>query len=321
MNALLIIWAAVSVLLLICLVIGYTFVCLLIKRQDIIRSPENGGKSSNLLEPTGDELWTYNIPKFRPFRELPFETAEIRSFDGLTLRADFLRGEPDTGVTVIFCHGYKSEPAFDFAAMYDFYRSLGYNLVYLHMRAHGKSEGKFIGFGALDRFDVQRWTEKAAELFPGTSIFLHGMSMGAASILQSADLELDPAVCGIIADCGFSSTNEVFRNLIGGMYHLPATPFVDIFELVNRMVAGYGFKDGDSVCSMAQSKLPLAYICGDCDRYVPLDMAMRIYDACVQDKTLLIAKGAGHAASFMVENEKYKSLITEFINTHRKEDE
>ena len=145
--------------------------------------------------------------------------------------------------------------------------------------------------------------------------------MGAASILQSADLELDPAVCGIIADCGFSSTNEVFRNLVGGLYHLPATPFVDIFEAVNRMTAGYGFTDADSVRSMEKSRLPLAYICGDCDRYVPLDMAMRIYNACVQDKVLLIAEGAGHAASFMTENEKYRNLITEFINTHRKEDE
>ena len=222
---------------------------------------------------------------------------------------------------MIFCHGYKSEAAFDFAAMYDFYRSLGYNLVYLNMRAHGKSGGKYIGFGVLDRFDVQSWAKKVAELFPDTSIFLHGMSMGAASILQSADLELDPAVCGIIADCGFSSTNEVFRNLVGGLYHLPATPFVDIFEAVNRMTAGYGFTDADSVRSMEKSRLPLAYICGDCDRYVPLDMAMRIYNACVQDKVLLIAEGAGHAASFMTENEKYRNLITEFINTHRKEDE
>ena len=123
MKAFLIVWAAVTVLLLICLVVGYTFVCLLIKRQDIIRSPENGGKSSSLLEPTGEALWAYNIPKFKPFRALPFETAEIRSFDGLKLRADFLRGEPDTHVTMIFCHGYKSEPAFDFAAMYEFYRS------------------------------------------------------------------------------------------------------------------------------------------------------------------------------------------------------
>ena len=313
--------AAVIALLFICFGIGYAFVFLIIRRQDTLQSPETGAESSELLEPTGNALWAYNIPKFKPFRELPFESADIISFDGLRLHADFLRGEPGTKVTMIFCHGYKSEAAFDFAAMYDFYRSLGYNLVYLNMRAHGKSGGKYIGFGVLDRFDVQSWAKKVAELFPDTSIFLHGMSMGAASILQSADLELDPAVCGIIADCGFSSTNEVFRNLVGGLYHLPATPFVDIFEAVNRMTAGYGFTDADSVRSMEKSRLPLAYICGDCDRYVPLDMAMRIYNACVQDKVLLIAKGAGHAASFMTENEKYRNLITEFINTHRKEDE
>lgn len=313
--------AVVIALLFICFGIGYAFVFLIIRRQGTLQSPETGAESSELLEPTGNALWAYNIPKFKPFRELPFESADIISFDGLRLHADFLRGEPGTKVTMIFCHGYKSEAAFDFAAMYDFYRSLGYNLVYLNMRAHGKSGGKYIGFGVLDRFDVQSWAKKVAELFPDTSIFLHGMSMGAASILQSADLELDPAVCGIIADCGFSSTNEVFRNLVGGLYHLPATPFVDIFEAVNRMTAGYGFTDADSVRSMEKSRLPLAYICGDCDRYVPLDMAMRIYNACVQDKVLLIAEGAGHAASFMTENEKYRDLITEFINTHRKEDE
>lgn len=321
MKTVIIVLAVVIALLFICFGIGYAFVFLIIRRQGTLQSPETGAESSELLEPTGNALWAYNIPKFKPFRELPFESADIISFDGLRLHADFLRGEPGTKVTMIFCHGYKSEAAFDFAAMYDFYRSLGYNLVYLNMRAHGKSEGKYIGFGALDRFDVQMWTKKIAELFPDTSIFLHGMSMGAASILQSADLELDPAVCGIIADCGFSSTNEVFRSLVGGLYRLPATPFVDIFEAVNRMTAGYGFSDADSVRSMEKSRLPLAYICGDCDRYVPLDMAMRIYNACVQDKVLLIAKGAGHAASFMTENEKYKNLITEFINTHRKEDE
>lgn len=321
MKTVIIVLAVVIALLFICFGIGYAFVFLIIRRQGTLQSPETGAESSELLEPTGNALWAYNIPKFKPFRELPFESADIISFDGLRLHADFLRGEPGTKVTMIFCHGYKSEAAFDFAAMYDFYRSLGYNLVYLNMRAHGKSEGKYIGFGALDRFDVQMWTKKIAELFPDTSIFLHGMSMGAASILQSADLELDPAVCGIIADCGFSSTNEVFRNLVGGLYRLPATPFVDIFEAVNRMTAGYGFSDADSVRSMEKSRLPSAYICGDCDRYVPLDMAMRIYNACVQDKVLLIAKGAGHAASFMTENEKYRNLITEFINTHRKEDE
>ena len=134
--------------------IGYSFVRILIKRQDNCPSPETGGKCSSLLAPTGPALWEHNIPYFAPFRALPFEELEIRSHDGLTLRADLLRGDADAGVTVIFCHGYKSEPAWDFAAMYDFYKAQGHNLMYLHMRAHGKSEGKYIGFGALDRYDL-----------------------------------------------------------------------------------------------------------------------------------------------------------------------
>lgn len=298
--------------------IGYLFVLMLIRREDNSPSPETGAKSSPLLEPTGAALWKHNIPMFEPFRKLPFEETEITSNDGLTLRADFLRGRSDTDVTVIFCHGYKSNTAHDFAAMYDFYHETGYNLMYVHMRAHGKSDGKYIGFGVLDRFDMQLWAKKAVELFPGTSIFLHGMSMGAATIMQCADLEMPDAVCGIIADCGFSNINEVFRNLIGGMYYLPATPFVDIFELVNRRTAGYGFNDADSVRSLQSSRLPLLYICGDRDRFVPLDMAMRIYNACTQDKELLIVEGGGHAASFMLENEKYTQLVTGFINRHKR---
>lgn len=188
--------AVVIVLIVICAVlalfyaVGIKFVRVLILRQDNFPTPEAGASSSSLLEPTGKALWAHNIPYFRPFRELPFDEISIVSDDGLTLRADMLRGS-GTGKTVIFFHGYKSEPACDFAAMYDFYKSLGCDLIYVHMRAHGKSDGTYIGFGALDRYDVVQWTNKAAELFPDNDIYLHGMSMGAASILQSADLDLN----------------------------------------------------------------------------------------------------------------------------------
>ena len=233
--------AVVIVLIVICAVlalfyaVGMKFVRVLILRQDNFPTPETGASSSSLLEPTGKALWAHNIPYFRPFREKPFDEISIVSDDGLTLRADMLRGS-GTGKTVIFFHGYKSEPACDFAAMYDFYKSLGCDLIYVHMRAHGKSDGTYIGFGALDRYDVVQWTNKAAELFPDNDIYLHGMSMGAASILQSADLDLNKNVRGIIADCGYSDLNTVFRNLVGKLYHLP-TMFVDVFEYVNLLLS------------------------------------------------------------------------------------
>lgn len=228
MKAVLVVLIVICVLLAAAYAVGLIFVRLLIVRQDNFPTPETGARSSSLLEPTGEALWKHNIPYFAPFRDLPFDEVSIVSDDGLRLCADVLRGS-GTGVTVIFFHGYKSEPACDFAAMYDFYNELGCDLMYVHMRAHGKSEGEYIGFGALDRYDVVLWTKKAAELFPENSIFLHGMSMGAASVLQSADLELDGHVCGMIADCGYSDLETVFKNLVGELYHLPVM-FVDIFE-------------------------------------------------------------------------------------------
>lgn len=311
MTAVLIVLIVICAVLALFYAVGMKFVRVLILRQDNFPTPETGASSSSLLEPTGKALWAHNIPYFQPFRELPFDEISIISDDGLILRADTLRGS-GTGKTVIFFHGYKSEPACDFAAMYDFYKTLGCDLIYVHMRAHGKSDGTYIGFGALDRYDVVQWTNKAAELFPYNDIYLHGMSMGAASILQSADLDLNKNVRGIIADCGYSDLDTVFRNLVGQLYHLPAM-FVDVFEYVNLLKAGYGFREASSVRSVSVTEIPLLYICGDCDRYVPKDMALEIFNACKSEKKLLLVPGAGHAASYMCAKDEYEALVREFI--------
>lgn len=311
MKAVLIVLIIICAVLALFYAVGLRFVRVLIRRQDNFPTPETGAGSSELLEPTGKALWAHNIPYFAPFRELPFEEISVESGDGLTLRADLLRGR-GTGVTVIFFHGYKSEPACDFAAMYDFYRSLGHDLIYVHMRAHGKSDGEYIGFGALDRYDVVRWADKAAELFPDNDIYLHGMSMGAASILQSMDLELSEKVRGVIADCGYSELDTLFRSLVGKLYHLPVM-FVDVFEYMNIIKAGYGFKEASSERSVSAARVPLVYICGDCDRYVPKETALRIYDACKSPKRLLLVPGAGHAASYMCARGEYEALIRELI--------
>ena len=311
MKAVLIVLIIICAVLALFYAVGLRFVRVLIRRQDNFPTPETGASSSELLEPTGKALWAHNIPYFAPFRELPFEEISVEAGDGLTLRAELLRGS-GTGVTVMFFHGYKSEPACDFAAMYDFYRSQGHDLIYVHMRAHGKSDGEYIGFGALDRYDVVRWTDRAAELFPDNDIYLHGMSMGAASVLQSMDLELNKNVRGLIADCGYSDLSTVFRNLVGKLYHLPVM-FVDVFEYVNLLKAGYDFKEASSVRSVSAARIPLVYICGDSDRYVPKDMAMQIYNACKSPKRLLLVPGAGHAASYMCAKDEYEALITELI--------
>lgn len=315
MTAVLIVAGA---LLLLLLFSGLAFEFALIRRGVTIKPPGKGVVVSPMLAPTGEELWAYNIPKIKEFNAMETETVYIRSRDGLRLAAKLHRGDKDTDITVICFHGYKSAAVYDFCAISEMYREMGVNLMFPHMRAHGESEGRYIGFGALDCDDAVLWVQKAQELFPGSSIFLHGMSMGAATVMQASDRLPKDSVCGIIADCGYSSANEVFRRLIGELVHLPAFPFVDIFELWNRLLAGYDFRSHDSCASLAKTDIPLVYICGDRDRYVPLDLARHIYDSCAAEKHLLISCGTGHAASYMRDTEKYRSLVCDFIYKHRR---
>lgn len=313
MTAVLII---LGVLLLLLFLSGLVFELALIRRGVSLKPPHKGGVVSPMLAPTGEELWAYNIPKLKAFNDMETETLYITSKDGLRLSAKLHRGSSD--ITVICFHGYKSAAVYDFCAISEMYRDMGANLVFPDMRAHGDSEGRYIGFGVLDSDDVCFWVEKVRKLLPDTSIYLHGMSMGAAAVMQASDKLPEGAVCGIIADCGFASAGEVFRRLIGELVHLPAFPFVGIFELWNRLLAGYDFSSHDSCKSLANTRIPFVYICGDCDRYVPEALARRIFDSCTSQKYLLISHGTGHAASYMRDTEKYRTLVTEFIDNHRR---
>ena len=39
----------------------------------------------------------------------------------------------------------------------DYYLKRGYRMLLVDERAHGDSEGEYIGFGCLDRFDGLKW--------------------------------------------------------------------------------------------------------------------------------------------------------------------
>ena len=291
---------------------GFVFEILLVRRDRPMPTAK-GEIASPLLEPTGTELLAYNATKLKKFNALPLEDVYTESFDGLRLAAKLYRGTGD--ITVICCHGYKSNPTLDYVAISEMYVEKGYSVLFPFMRGHGESEGKYIGFGVLDAHDVRRWVELMQDIFPGNDIFLHGLSMGAASVMNSADMFHNGEVSGIIADCGFTCPHDVFCHLIGKVYHIPRFPFVGAFELANMLLAKYDFHTYDVRFALAESLVPCVYICGDTDRFIPLPMAQSIAAQCEES---LIVHGAGHAASYMMATEEYRKLVNNFIERHRR---
>lgn len=252
------------------------------------------------------------------FLQRPSEHVTIRSRDGLTLHGDLFLAEKPSKRTVILFHGYTSCGMNDCPTMAEYFAERGFNALIVDQRSHGKSEGEYIGFGILDRFDCLKWIEYViGRLGEESEIVLYGVSMGASTVLMtSGSDDLPQNVKAIISDCAFTSPYDVFTHILKRDYHLPPHPIMDINERMCRKKAGYGFKDYSTIDAVKKAPCPILFIHGKDDSFVPTEMTIRNYNACKGEKMLLIVDNAGHAASLYENKELYESTVTDFLDTY-----
>ena len=235
------------------------------------------------------------------------------SEDGLRLHAVYFPNH-DSKKVAICLHGYTSQGMSDYIGLSDYYLKHGFGMLLPDARAHGQSEGEYVGFGCLDRYDLLGWIhwviEKCGE---DVEILLHGTSMGGATVLMASGLALPPQVKGIVSDCGFTSPKEVFTHVLHSMYHLPAFPMIQIADRLNKRNAGYGLDECSAAREVRKAKVPILFIHGEKDVFVPCWMCEEIYKNCASPKTKLIVKDAGHGESYYKDTEGYEAALDSFI--------
>lgn len=243
----------------------------------------------------------------------PHSDVYMESYDGLRLHAVYFPAARDAGRAVICFHGYTGEGLSNYAAMAEYFLKHGYAVLLPDARAHGQSEGEYIGFGCLDRQDALGWINWVIrECGEDVGIMLHGTSMGGATVLMASGLDLPDNVKGIVSDCGFTSPREVFTHVLNNMYHLPAFPAIQGADLINRKLAGYGMDECNAKYEVQRAKVPILFIHGDADTFVPCSMCHEIYDNCRSPKRILIVEGASHAESYYKDMETYEKALDEF---------
>lgn len=243
----------------------------------------------------------------------PHSDVYMESYDGLRLHAVYFPAARDAGRVVICFHGYTGEGLSNYAAMAEYFLKHGYAVLLPDARAHGQSEGEYIGFGCLDRQDALGWINWVIrECGEDVGIMLHGTSMGGATVLMASGLDLPDNVKGIVSDCGFTSPREVFTHVLNNMYHLPAFPAIQGADLINRKLAGYGMDECNAKYEVQRAKVPILFIHGDADTFVPCSMCHEIYDNCRSPKRILIVEGASHAESYYKDMETYEKALDEF---------
>lgn len=237
------------------------------------------------------------------------EDLYIDSFDNLKLHALFINNS--TNKTIICVHGYKAKDGlYDFGMSAKFLNSLGYNLLFVDNRAHGLSQGKYIGFGVLDSIDVNSWVDYLVTNMNQETIILYGMSMGAATVMNAQNNK----VKAIIADCGFASGYDEVVYQIKKMYHLPAFPLVPISNILLKLLAKYSLKDKEAYISIKNYHNNLLIIHGGKDRFVPTSDAYKIFDNATCHKKILIVPGASHAKSYLKDTKLYEETFKEFLD-------
>ncbi len=268
----------------------------------------------------------YDLPpesQYDPYREamtdliaamdaVPFEPVEITSGDGARL---FGRYYPavDGAPLLIGFHGFKSTALRDLSGPGQMARQMGMNVILVDQRAHGKSDGRTISFGVRERFDCLSWARYAASRWPGRPIVLMGVSMGAATVLMAADLDLPGEVKGIIADCPYSDPSAIIkkvgRDSMGGASIL-LYPFI---LLGARLYGGFSLTAASPRKAVRRARVPVLLIHGEDDRFVPCDMSREVYDACASEKTRVTVPGAPHAIAYVQDPDKYGQAVRRFL--------
>lgn len=243
---------------------------------------------------------------------LECEEVVIRSYDGLKLFGYYLHTGDGAPLQIMF-HGYHSAWQRDFSGICPLARSLGFNILFVDQRAHGKSEGRVISYGINESRDVISWVDYAVSRFgEGVRIVLAGVSMGGATVLSALARGPLKNVVAITADSAFSSAEGVIVR-VGTRGVRWLAPIISLLARVSaRVFGGFRLRELTPYCAVKNAEIPIFLIHGVGDSLVPYEMAEELAGA--SDRVRLVGfAGAEHVGSYMLDTERYHEEYIKFF--------
>lgn len=269
-----------------------------------------------------DEYCTLPGEEYEPYRETMIEWVKqtrkmkkepmsIISFDGLKLVGNYYENIKGAPIEIMF-HGYKGSAERDMSGGVERAFACGRNALIVEQRAAGESEGSVISFGINERRDCLAWIDCVVERFgPEVKIILTGISMGAATVLMTAGEELPKNVVSVLADCPYSSAKEIIMKVIDEM-RLPSRLFYPFVKLGAKLFGNFNLEECAPIDAVKRAKIPIIFIHGEADGFVPCDMSRQLYDACASEKFLLTVPGAAHGVAYPRDKERYVKAVMDF---------
>lgn len=302
---------------------GYYLLGYALRPKDLAVRSRNIEESVELMAERYPQLgpWLDSLSTAQALREVWMTGAA-----GENLRALYVEAAQPTDRTAVIVHGYTDNAIRMMMIGYLYSHELGFNILLPDLHGHGMSEGSEIRMGWLDRLDVLQWMLYADELFgrPNggtTRMVVHGISMGAATTMMvSGDVNqegnLMPFVKCFVEDCGYTSVWDEFQGELKGQFGLPAFPLLHIASLLCKLEYGWSFREASALQQVARCQLPMLFIHGEDDTFVPTEMVYPLYEAKPEPKALWIAPGSAHALSYRDHPEEYTARVKAFVEQY-----
>lgn len=281
--------------------------------------PDNRGKD---LQGSFDYMYE-EYPFLRPWVDSLETAGALRDTfivnDGARLHAYYVAAPEETRATAVIVHGYTDNAIRMFMLAHLYNHELRYNVLLPDLHYSGLSDGDCFRMGWLDRLDVMRWMDVADSIFGGTQMVVHGISMGAATTMMVSGEEQRPFVRCFVEDCGYTSVWDEFEHELRGRFGLPAFPLLHVADWLCGVEHGWTFREASAVEQVKKCRLPMLFIHGDADDFVPTWMVYELFEAKPQPKEIWVVPGAAHAVSYRDNRDQYVWRVRNFVSRYIKE--
>lgn len=242
---------------------------------------------------------------------LACEPVEFTAQDGTLLRGWWIQPPQPADRTIVIVHGHNGSMDGDTATAARLARA-GWRILMFDLRAHGRSGGHAVTFGAREYLDVLAaldWLQAAHGI---TAVGLLGFSMGAGVALIAA--ALDGRVRAVVADGAIGRIADAIaglgraRGIPPALMILPARAIL----LATSLRAGVWIPRADPLCWAGRVPCPVLFIHGVEDPFNTVAGARRLAALAPRGQLWLVA-GAGHRDACRRDPETYDARVLAFF--------
>lgn len=296
------------------LMIGISIYMVNYALKPVKRSHQEAMERFYKREPKSLKVWVDSLETNHALRDTSI------TIDGRgKLKAIYIKSDSTTNRVAVLLHGYNDRAESMLHIAYIYRHDMGYNVLMPHFYAHGESEGDHIDMGWKDHYDMLQWMRLANDMFKGdstsTQMVVHGISMGGFTTMCISGEDCPKYVKCFVEDCGYTSVWDEFATQLREQFGLPKFPLLNMASTICKMRHGWTFGEASAIKQLHKSSLPMLFIHGDKDTFVPYSMLDQLYDAKTKGyKEKYVARGSEHARAYTDHPQEYTQRVKNFVN-------